>query len=220
MTTELVTVDFRRPYPVFPMADCVLMPQSVLPLHIFEPRYREMLSATIDSAGMLAMALFDGVVTQEDYQAGAPPLRPVVCLGQVRDYQRLEDGRYIVLLQGLCRARILSELAHEPYRMVHVAPIDEIATDEGSLRDYRQRIEALMRTQLLNSPNDGVRIDAVIGKDVSTAVMVDLAIATVCGDANQRYTMLAQRDVRRRAKWVVDRMQDIVGQRLDEHSDN
>jgi Lon protease-like protein len=220
MATERVMVDFGRAYPVFPLQGAVLLPQAVMPLHVFEPRYRRMVSDVLDSHGMIAMALFRGEGTPAERPAGPPPLRTFVCLGQIREYERMRDGRYVLLLQGLCRARVERELVHTPYRRVRLLPVEEADPGEDQLVDYRRRIGELLKLKVSGDGPGKPLIAAADYKDVSTPVVVDLAIAAVCREATQQYRLLSQPDVRLRAEWVIHQMEILTGQQPDLNSRN
>jgi Lon protease-like protein len=220
MATELVMVDFGRAYPVFPLQDAVLLPQAVMPLHVFEPRYRRMVSDVLDSHGMIAMALFRSEVTPEEYLHGQPPLRAFMCLGQIREYEQMEDGRYVLLLQGLCRARVAEEVAHAPYRRVRLLPVEPTAPGEEQLAEYRRRLNALLRMQRTGDGESKPLLPTEDYENVSTPVVVDLAIAAVCQESAQQYRLLSQPDVRRRAEWVIRQMEVLTGREPDSRSRN
>ena len=220
MATELVMVDFGRAYPVFPLRDGVLLPQAVMPLHVFEPRYRRMVSDVLDSHGMIAMALLRGEVPMDEYLHGRPPLREFMCLGQIREYERMADGRYVLLLQGLCRVRVERELTHSPYRRVRLRPAEQSVPGEEQLAAYRRRLDELLRQHVAH---DGAAKPILATEDyenVSTPVVVDLAIAAVCQETAQQYRLLSQPDVCRRAEWVIHRMEVLTGQHPDTNARN
>ena len=73
--------------PIFPLAGAILFPRSQLPLHIFEPRYREMVRDALDGPGQIGMIQ---PLTMED---GDPPLFEVGCVGEIVGFEELEDGR-------------------------------------------------------------------------------------------------------------------------------
>lgn len=206
MSTEFVTIDFRDAFPVFPLQDSVLFPQAVLPLHVFEARYRRMVNDALDSRGLIAVGLFDSHVAPADYASGDFDVRPYVGLGQIRDYHRLGDGQFIIILQGLCRARIVRELQRQPYRRFQLAPTEVAVSEEDQLEDYRHRIEGMLARQHREKTDALLSLDAN-DMALSTRLMIDLAIATVCRDTPQRYQMLSQPDVRRRAEWLIHRME-------------
>ena len=93
---------------LFPLPDLVMFPHVVQPLHIFEPRYRDMLNDALDGDGLIAMSIL-APGWETDYD-GRPALLPHVCVGKVVTHQRLDDGRYNLMLLGMRRGRIVAEL--------------------------------------------------------------------------------------------------------------
>lgn len=107
-----VRVNFGKPMPIFPLGAVTLLPHRVMPYLIFEPRYRQMVEDAIDGPGQIAVAVFEGDAWRKDYM-GTPPIREVVCVGQITRHQKLPDGRFHIALQGVCRARIVEEFLPE-----------------------------------------------------------------------------------------------------------
>lgn len=108
--------------PIFPVAGALLFPRTELPLHIFEPRYREMVSDAIAGSGQIGMIQPQGV----DEMA---PLYRIGCVGELVGVEELEDGRFNIVLHGSTRFRLLKEVDLEtPYRN---ADVDVGAYDES-----------------------------------------------------------------------------------------
>src|SRR5438874_9440994 len=104
---------------LFPLPNVVLFPHVVQPLHIFEPRYREMTADALADDNLIAMALLQP--DWESQQQGQPAIHPVVCLGRIIAHQTLDDGRYLMLLRGLSRARVVEEVeTKNAYRMARL----------------------------------------------------------------------------------------------------
>ena len=125
---EFVQVNFGRPMPLFPLPDTVLLPHAVLPLHIFEPRYRQMVEDVLDASGQIAMATFNDKDWKSHYH-GTPPLRPAVCVGQIVQHEAMDDGRHNILLHGVCRARITrwsSPTMSGRIRLAKLAPLETV----------------------------------------------------------------------------------------------
>src|SRR5436309_2332195 len=97
--------------PLFPLPSVVLFPRAVLPLHIFEDRYRAMTSDVLDGDRLIAMALLRPGWEKSYY--AKPAVEPVVCVGRILSHEKLPDGKYNFLLEGLLRARISQELPVE-----------------------------------------------------------------------------------------------------------
>ena len=93
--------------PLFPLPTVVLFPNIFLPLHVFEPRYREMVADALAGDRMIGMVLLRPG-WEHEYE-GAPPVYPVGCSGVITHFERLSDGRYNIVLRGLARFRILRE---------------------------------------------------------------------------------------------------------------
>src|SRR5262249_60321048 len=99
--------------PLFPLPNVLLFPTVFLPLHIFEPRYREMVADALAADRMLGMALLRPG-WDRDYE-GRPPIYPIGCSGVMTHVERLGDGRYNIGLRGLERVRIVGEDHERPH---------------------------------------------------------------------------------------------------------
>lgn len=198
---DMLNINFTRPIPLFPLPDCVLLPHATVPLHIFEQRYRTMTHNTLESSGLIAMATFQGSSWKKDYQKN-PPIREYVCVGVIIRHECLQDGRYNILLQGLCRARILKEIENPPYRVAALEPTGISIPMEIDLEDRRNRLEQLLADPLLLQLRSVGEIRNLINSEIPTTVMVDLVILATSTTAEERYAMLAQPDPQARADWL------------------
>jgi Lon protease-like protein len=131
--------------PIFPLPNVVLFPNVFLPLHIFEPRYREMVADALSSDRMIGMVLLKPG-WEHEYE-GQPPVYPIGCNGVITHVERLDDGRYNIVLRGVERFRILEENHERPYRRASIEPVVErslIAEDRAVLQRQRSRLEVLL----------------------------------------------------------------------------
>ena len=199
--SETLTIDFRQPIPLFPLPNCVLLPHATIPLHIFEARYRKMVTDTVEGKGLLAMATFEGDEWKKTYE-GKPPLRPHVCVGYIVRHQKLDDGRFNVLLQGACRAKIARELQSSPYRKAMLEPLELQTPMEIDLYDHRTRLESLLNDPVLKELSSVAAVQNWISKEIPTNALIDLTTMTVCDDVNERYHMLAEGSAESRAAWL------------------
>ena len=128
-----------RALPLFPLAQVVLFPRTRVPLHVFEPRYQQMIAAVLAGDRRLGMV----AVPPEHAEAlsGDPPLYSVGCAGVVTEIERLDDGRYNLVLSGTERFRILGEPPRPDDRLYRVAEV-ELLDDECEARETN-RIAAL-----------------------------------------------------------------------------
>ena len=204
---EKLTVDFGKPIPLFPLPGCVLLPHGTIPLRIFEHKYKCMVRDILDSHGLIAMAFFEDTNWDRD-DSSCPPLRPFVCVGYAVRHERLPNGRYQVLLQGICRAVIKKEVDHSPYRAAFLEPIESSFPKEMELREYRNQLESLLSDRLLKQLASVSAIHNWLSAEIPTPTLIDLAIMTLCYSVEQRYAMLAEQDIFARAGWLKNMLQD------------
>ena len=133
--------------PIFPLPNVVLFPNVFLPLHIFEPRYREMVNDALEGDRIIGMALLRPGY-ESDYE-GRPPIYPVGCAGVISQAQQLSDGRYNIVLRGLEKFRVEGEDTSRSYRLAHIETLMErLGEGERALvRAERRRLEALLVPQ-------------------------------------------------------------------------
>jgi uncharacterized protein len=133
--------------PIFPLPGAVLLPHALVPLHVFEPRYRKL---TRDcQEGLRVMALAN--IPDDDAAAEHPPrVLPIIGVGVLARVDPLPDGRFNIVLRGVARARILQELSSgEPYRLVRAEPLlpHVSAEDAGRADGLRRLVLALCAAQ-------------------------------------------------------------------------
>jgi Lon protease-like protein len=135
--------------PLFPLPNVVLFPNVSLPLHIFEGRYREMVSDALDGDRIIGMVLLRPG-WERDYE-GRPPVYPIGCAGLITHAERLDDGRFNIVLRGMEKFRIVDE-EPDDVRSYRVASVESLvegtsATDRDAMRSARRRLEALLVPQ-------------------------------------------------------------------------
>src|SRR5687768_14710148 len=132
--------------PIFPLPNVVLFPNVFLPLHIFEPRYRQMVGDALAGERMIGMVLLQPGANADE---GAPAVYDVGCAGLITHVERLADGRYNIVLRGLERFRVVGE--EQPssnilYRRALIAPLADVDGVAGPqlLKSERHKLEALL----------------------------------------------------------------------------
>jgi Lon protease-like protein len=144
-TAPVETVDVPDVIPIFPLPKVVLLPGEVLPLHIFEPRYVEMIRDAVASHRVIGMV--EVIPGFEDDLPGAPPVREVGCVGFIASHEELPDGRYLLWLFGLERFRIEEELdSRAQYRQARVRyePTPESPKRLAGILPLRRELRALL----------------------------------------------------------------------------
>src|SRR3954454_5474201 len=131
--------------PLFPLPNVVLFPNVFLPLHIFEPRYREMVADALASDRMIGMVLLRPG-WDRNYE-GRPPIYSVGCSGLLTHNERLPDGRYNIVLRGIERFRILEEDHGLSYRRGAIGPLRDEPLgvgDRASIQRQRAKLESML----------------------------------------------------------------------------
>ena len=133
--------------PLFPLPNVVLFPSVCLPLHIFEPRYREMTADALDGDRIIGMVLLRP--GWEGNSDGRPAIYDVGCAGLITQAEKLDDGRYNLVLRGMEKFRVLREDNQCNYRRAEVEAIHEAVTDadRDELRRERRRLESRLVPQ-------------------------------------------------------------------------
>jgi len=124
---------------LFPLSAVVLFPRVRTPLHIFEPRYRQMTEHALAGERRIGMVFVDAEHAAE--MSGDPPVQPVGCAGTISAAQRLPDGRFHILLDGIWRFRIAAESPRPPGRLYRVAQVERL--DDAYGPDERERVARL-----------------------------------------------------------------------------
>ncbi|MBD9390461.1 LON peptidase substrate-binding domain-containing protein [Agrobacterium sp. AGB01] len=143
--------DLPATVPVFPLSGALLLPGGNLPLNIFEPRYLTMFDAAMAAERLIGMVQ-PSLTEANNYDPNMPVLSQIGCLGRITSFTESGDGRYLVTLTGVCRFRLIDEVAcSKPYRVFKHAPLltdltgddDESAVDRDSLlRVFRDFLDA------------------------------------------------------------------------------
>jgi Lon protease-like protein len=185
-----------RVLPIFPLPDVTLFPNTLLPLHVFEARYRAMVTDALARDRRLAV-----VMLKPGYQAhydGKPAVQEIAGAGEIVKWERLPTGRFDMLVQGRWRVRIERELPTDTlYRMVQVRVLDDEPGAED-LAPLVRRVRETCATVLaaLDRPPD--ILDTALGGDVPAGVVADRVAAAFLPDATVRQALLGMPDVGQR----------------------
>jgi len=142
--TSQVDITIPESIPIFPLQDIMLFPGASRPLHIFEPRYRDMIADAMEGDRIIGMVMLRP--GHEDNYNGNPPIYDIGCAGIISNVERLPDGRYNVIVQGLARFRITSEDQTGTYRIASINVLDEVLSDADreTLRSQRPLLLELL----------------------------------------------------------------------------
>jgi hypothetical protein len=136
---------------MFPLPNVWLFPFVLLPVHVFEERYKRLIEDSLDGPGRLVIGTVQ--LGHEQSVAGSPPIYPIAGLGEIGRHERLPDGRFNVLLMGLQRVRVQELPSDRPYRMVEFEPTEEPAVAPERDPDLRERLVKSIHERTQNSPS-------------------------------------------------------------------
>lgn len=158
--------------PIFPLPSVLLVPGAYLPLHVFEPRYRQMVADAMAGGRALAMAM--PLPLRDGDQAERPRIHPVVGLGRILHHRPYEDGRCDIVLAGIARMRIERELPSEKlYRTVHARELADVYPDGQDLMGPARSLLA----RLTDLPDDDrARLAELPAGRLVDAVLLRLAL--------------------------------------------
>lgn len=197
--------------PVMTLRDTVFFPHSVIPLYIFEPRYREMLEDVLQGNRMFALAKEDGV--QAEVDGSFEPMHRFATVGIVRASHKNDDGTSNLVLQGLVRVRIVDIVEENPYRIAEIEPVSsEPGAAEEALMEEKSRVAHLLskdRSWQEELPEEFVELIQNIDEP---EVFLDLTIHSVCQSAELRQELLETLDVYAR----YQRFCHYLDQRIDQ----
>lgn len=208
------TLHVPETLPVMTLPNTVFFPQALLPLHIFEARYRTMLVDVLATNRLFAIARLD--TEKQKLPSESEPLSRVASVGIVRACQKNDNDTSNLLLQGICRVEVLSIVSELPYRTIAVRPI---ATTSGSpvaelelLRLEVMKLLSLRRRLGTPAPKGMTQfLDSI--DDIDT--FADVAAFNLCDDSLLKQQMLETLDTRRRLHLFATQLRaDVEAQRL------
>jgi hypothetical protein len=195
---------------IFPLPDVVLFPGTVLPLHVFEPRYRDMARDVLAGDRVLAVArLRPGY--EGDYQ-GRPPVFETAGVGVIVADDELDGGRYNILLRGVGRVAIEQELPPEKsYRRVRARLLSDAISGRPQLASATHSQLVAMCERLADAIGDpGEQLRDLVHAAASPAACADLLAASIVGDPDDRQTLLETLDPADRLDAVLERVSALV----------
>ena len=208
---DLIAGSIIEALPIFPLPNVVLFPRTVLPLHVFEPRYLDMVSDIMEADRLMGIVqLASG--WEADYY-GVPPICPVLGVGELVRQRAAEDGRINISIKGLSRACVRGEVAGDtPYRRVSVEILEEVpGVKAGQLATIRQIFASILAGIEGASVEDAA---VLFDSELDPGLLID-AIATAAPLSPQRKQSLLEEHVQteradRLAEFLVDLATDMV----------
>ncbi len=175
--------------PLFPLPDVWLFPAVILPLHVFEPRYRQMIEDSLDGPGRIVLGTIQA--GHEGEAAGAPPIYPVAGLGEIGRHVRKPDGRFEILLVGLQRVFVREIPSERLYRQVEYHPAPEVPIASAREPELRARLLSALSARAADLP--------AIPPEFSTSHLADMLALRLPLAHDERNGLYAELDTEKRA---------------------
>ncbi|MBG31365.1 MAG: hypothetical protein CMI31_15420 [Opitutae bacterium] len=192
--------DIPTEIPAMTLPGIVFFPKAMVPLHIFEPRYRQMLSEVLETHRMFALLGLDENAAQSN-ESHEPPVM-TASAGMVRICRKNDDGTSNLVLQGISRIRVLSIVSEEPYRMVKIEKLSTIV-DEATPITRPELSQLLEENRDLGGDATEEMLDFLNPIDDDEAY-VDLAAFALCKETLRKQRMLEALDLTERAALLAD----------------
>jgi uncharacterized protein len=189
---------------LFPLPNLVLFPNVIQALHIFEPRYCELLSDALESDRLIAMAIFESG-WEKTYQ-GQPRIASIVCIGRIVSHAPTGDGRHNLFLAGIQRARIVEELEVDTsFRQARVEILEDVpVADEAKSESYRDDLLAIFRAMVPVELSGSESFSELLTRQLPLGVLTDvIAYAVNLPLATKQY-LLGEPDVEARYRVLVE----------------
>jgi uncharacterized protein len=194
---------------LFPLPNVVLFPRAVLPLHIFEQRYKIMTADVLAGDRQIAMALLRP--GWEKLYHAKPQIEPIVCVGTILTHEQLADGTYNFLLQGRTRAKIVHELSdvEHPYRVAKLEPLTETHGMEIDLQEQRARLRELFNAGVFAGTGLGEQFRKLLEAALPVTEVADLIAFNYFEDVLLKQSLLAESDVQRRVARTIAELEAL-----------
>jgi uncharacterized protein len=186
---ETFEPDALSSLPIFPLPNCVLLPGGLLPLHVFEPRYRELTRDCLAGNHLMAVARLRPGYETTYY--GRPPVYEKCGVGKIICSEELPDGRFALLLRGVARVEIARELPHDrAYRLVEAKPLSDAKCDPVDARDHHKKLITLCDRLAEVIDQGGPQLRDLVRSFESPGACADAIAAALIMDADARQELL------------------------------
>lgn len=190
--------------PVFPLPNCVLFPKVLLPLRIFEPRYKLMLREVLDSQGWIAIGLQQSDRELDDQ--GQPDVFPILGLGRLVDYQKAADDTYKIVLLGEHRVRLEDWVQVKPYPICTIGKCVELEPEDAIRDEIRGRLRARIKQLVRKSVDSQVLmlLDQTIRECEEIGPLVDSIAYHFLSSPVEKQRLLEVTDAVEREKLLIE----------------
>lgn len=194
---------------IFPLPSATLFPGALLPLHVFEPRYRELVRDALQGRKIFAVARLKPGFEQQ-YE-GRPPVFEVCGVGAIESYDERKDGRFDLTLRGLSRVRIVEELAPvRSFRQVRAERLVEPPPSPALVAAWQQKLAKLWHALAPHLPEPVRELSALTRDAEGPSAYADRLAAALVADPEASQQLLAEPDASERLRLLTSRVQELV----------
>jgi ATP-dependent Lon protease len=186
--------------PLFPLPQTVLFPGALLPLHVFEPRYRAMVRDVLESHRILSVVLITGATAVDDH--GHPAIATVAGVGEIVEHADLPGGRYNILVRGRARVRLAELPFTPPYRTAAATAVSD-EPDDVAHSAHTALLSAATAFATLVRERDRT-FDFRLPRDAGPALAADLCTHYLVLDPRERQAILETLSVPTRVRRVTE----------------
>lgn len=191
------------------MPSATLFPGALLPLHVFEARYRELVTEALEARRVFAVArLLPGF--EADYE-GRPPVHAICGVGAIEHHSQRPDGRFDIALRGIGRVRIVEELpASRAFRRVKAVKVVDLPTDPGLAAAWQMKLAMLWERLAPHLPDSVRDLRALTAGTDDLGAYADRLAATMVADPDACQALLSEADPAERLRLLTLRVQELV----------
>ena len=194
--------------PIFPLPDVVLFPHEILPLHVFEERYRDLTRDVLEGHGLLALARLR---SDEHTDAEQPEVFPIAGLGKVEMVRETPDGRYLLLIRGVARIAIREELPLDrSYRRVRAALVPDVPSERPELVSACAQQLLSLCERLADEVEEAGDLRDAVQSAQTPGERADVITAAVVSDPDERQRLLETLDPADR----LERLLELVAEAM------
>lgn len=206
---QIAMVRLPKILPVFALPSVVLFPKTYLPLHIFEPRYREMVRDSLNGSQAIVMSLLKEGWERNYY--GHPEVFSLGCVGRIVKSQTLEDGRYNILLYGLAKVRLRDDVLDKSYRRARIETVRPPSSEGLLPEELRSRLLRKLRAygELVGTRP---RMEMIFRERVEDEALVNLFSAEINFTVVEKQFLLEAENLMQQCKRLIE----LLRFRIDE----
>lgn len=195
--------------PLFPLPDIVLFPAMQLPLHVFEPRYRRMVSDVLQGDGLIAVPRLKPGFAEDYYES--PAIFEVCGVGRITRHRALADGRFDIVVEGIARAQLREEPSTGPYRVAYAERLEDKAlADLVTVTAVKHEVWHLLGQLLpyLSEPDE--KLEALSADTSGVGEAADALASVLVSDPDVRQRLLEELDPAERMAQLIPRLHELL----------